>query len=157
MKKSYIALALHVIVLASLNLTTWAFVEAQDQPDPARDKFEQDIKAAVANGSITVDQLKDLQGSLAMLKQTKAEQQPGVTVDLMTPYNAVSKVKETMASVKEPALTTLRQDFQMMMASRQPPHSAAPDPQGKSLAKTFSQRYCVAIQPRSRCSNFSKV
>ncbi len=135
MKKSRIALALHVIVLASLNLTTLTFVEAQDQPNPARDKFERDIKAAVANGSITVDQLKDLQGNLEMLKQAKAEQQPGAPVDLMTPYSAVSKIKETMAGVKEPALTTLRQDFQMMMASRQPPPTATPDPPGKKLGQ----------------------
>jgi hypothetical protein len=135
MKKSTRAYVFHAIVVASLNFATVAFVEAQDQPNPARDKFEQDIKAAVADGSITVDQLKDLQSSLEMLKQAKAEAQPGAPVDLMTPYNAASKIKATMANVKEPARTTLRQDFQTLMASRQPPPSATPDPPGKKLGK----------------------
>jgi len=135
MKKSYKTIALRAIVFVSLNLATLAFVQAQDEPNPARDKFEQDIKSAVADGSITVAQLKDIQGSLEMLKQAKAEQQPGAPVDLMTPYNAASKIKATMATVKEPALTTLRQDFQIMMASRQPPPAATPDPPGKKLGK----------------------
>ena len=135
MKKSYRAIALRAIVFVSLNLATLAFVQAQDQPNPARDKFEQDLKSAVSDGSITMEQLKDLQGSLEVLKQAKAEQQPGAPVDLMTPYNAASKIKATMAAVKEPARTTLRQDFQMMMASRQPPPSATPDPPGKKLGK----------------------
>lgn len=135
MKRSFRAIALRAIVLASLNITTLALVQAQDTPNPARDKFEQDIKAAVADGSITVDQLKDIQGSLEMLKQAKADQQSGAAVDLMTPYNAVSKIKATMANVKEPARSTLRQDFQMIMASRQPPPSPTPDPPGKKLGK----------------------
>lgn len=135
MKRSFRAIALRAIVWASLNIATLALVQAQDTLNPARDKFEQDIKAAVADGSITVDQLKDIQGSLEMLKQAKADQQPGAAVDLMTPYNAVSKIKATMANVKEPARSTLHQDFQMMMASRQPPPSATPDPPGKKLGK----------------------
>jgi len=135
MKKSYRAIALRALVFVSLNLATLGFVQAQDQPNPARDKFEQDIKSAVADGSITVEQLKDLQASLETLKQAKAEQQPGAPVDLITPYNVASKIKATMAAVKEPARTTLRQDFQMMMASRQPPPSATPDPPGKKLGK----------------------
>lgn len=135
MNRSWKTITLRAIVFASLSLATVAFVQAQNEPNPARDKFEQDIKAAVTDGSITVDQLKTLQGSLEALKQAKAEQQPGAPVDLMTPYNAVSQIKATMANVKEPARTTLRQDFQMMMATRQPPPAATPDPPGKKLGK----------------------
>jgi hypothetical protein len=135
MKKSFRAIALHAIVLASLNVGAVVFVQAQNQPNPARDKFEQDIKSAVTSGSITVDQLKDIEANLEVLKQAKAAQQPGAPVDLMTPYSAVSKIKATMANVKEPARTTLHQDFQALMASRQPPPSATPDPPGKKLGK----------------------
>lgn len=40
-----------------------------------------------------------------------------------------------MATVKEPARDTLRQEFQLMMATRQPAPSTEPDTPGKKLGK----------------------
>ena len=108
---------------------------AQDDSNPAREKFQQDLKAAVMDQSITVPQLKEIQGNLAILKQAKGEQQPGSPVDLVTPYMAISKIRTTMAAVKEPARDTLRQDFQLMMATKQSSSSAEPVTPGQKLGK----------------------
>jgi hypothetical protein len=53
----------------------------------------------------------------------------------MTPYSAVTKIRATMATVKDPDRTTLRQDFQLMMATKQPAASTEPDTPGKKLGK----------------------
>jgi hypothetical protein len=90
-----------------------------DSSNPAKDKFQQDIKAAVLNGSITIPQLKELQANAEILKAYKAEQKPGASVDLLTPWGAVSKMKAIMATVKQPDRDTLEQDLQVMMANRQ--------------------------------------
>jgi hypothetical protein len=50
---------------------------------------------------ITVAQLKEIKENIVILKEAKAERQPGAPVDLMTPYLAATKVRATMASVKE--------------------------------------------------------
>jgi hypothetical protein len=128
-------IALSAILTVALTVTVSQRVAAQDDANPVKEKFEQDLKGAVTNGSITVAQLKDIQDNLATLKAAKDEQQPGTPIDLMTPYAAVSKIRATMATVKEPARDTLRQDFQLMMAARQPAPSTEPVPPGKKLGK----------------------
>lgn len=129
-------IALSAILTMVLTVAASERVAAQDGTNPAKEKFEQDLKGAVASGSITVAQLKDIQENLATLKAAKDEQQPGTPIDLMTPYTAVTKIRATMAAVKEPARDTLRQDFQVMMATRQPaPSTEQPVPPGKKLGK----------------------
>jgi hypothetical protein len=128
------AIVLSVFFLAMLS-TSSTLVIAQDAANPLRVKFEQDLKAAVMSQSITVPQLKEIQDNVAVLKEAKGEEKPGAPVDLVTPYTAVSRIKAIMATVKEPARTTLRQDFQLMMAAKQPPPSTEPDTPGKKLGK----------------------
>jgi hypothetical protein len=135
MAKILRSLSLSVVLAAQLPL---AFAALQDAAsNPAKDKFQEDIKAAVLNGSITIPQLKELQSNAEILKAYKAGQKPGAPVDLMTPWSAVSKMKAVMATVKQPDRDTLEQDMQVMMLNKQPtPASteAAPDP-GKKLGK----------------------
>ena len=104
---------------------------------PAQAKFRDDMKAAVLNGSITIPQLKELQANAEILKTYKAEQRPGAPVDLLTPWNAVSKMKAVMATVKQPDRDKLELDLQAMMATKQEETAsttAPPDP-GKRLGK----------------------
>ena len=64
-----------------------AFASPQETAsDAAQDKFKQDIKAAVLNGSITIPQLKELQTNAEILKTYKSEQKPGAPVDFITPW-----------------------------------------------------------------------
>ncbi len=102
--------------------------------NPATEKLQQDMKAAVLNGSITIPQLKELQANVEILKNAKAEQQPGAPVDLLTPYGAVSRMKAVMATVKQPDRETLQQDLQAVMASRKTA-SADPPTAGAKLGK----------------------
>ena len=110
-------------------------VAAQDESNLVKEKFQQDLKAAVMDQSITVPQLKEIQANVAILKEAKGDQQPGAPVDLVTPYTAVTRIREIMATVKQPARDTLRQDFQLMMATKQPSPSTEPDTPGKKLGK----------------------
>jgi hypothetical protein len=111
---------------------------AQQAPvSPAQQKFRDDLKAAVLNGSITIPQLKDLQANAEILKAYKAEQRPGAPVDLITPWSAVSKMKAVIASVKPPDRGKLEQDLFMMMAAKQAESASTEttsDP-GKKLGK----------------------
>jgi hypothetical protein len=93
---------------------------ALGQDNPAKDKFQQDLKAAVMNGSITIPQLKELKEQSDVLKNYKAQQTPGAPVDLLTPWGAVTKMKAVMAQVKQPDRDTLEQDMQVMMLNKQP-------------------------------------
>lgn len=134
MKKIVGAISLAFVLLVQLPV---AFAAPAD--NPAKDKFQQDIKAAVLNGSITIPQLKELQTNAEILKNYKATQTPGAPVDLLTPWGAVSKMKAIMATVKQPDRETLEQDLQVMMANKQAtptPASteAAPNP-GAKLGK----------------------
>ncbi len=134
MKPNLRTLSLTVVVLAQLSL---ASASALGQAaDAATDKFKQDIKAAVLNGSITIPQLKQLQENAETLKAYKAAQKPGAPVDLMTPWSTVSKMKAIMATVKQPDRETLEQDLQVMMMNKQSaaPTAAAPEP-GAKLGK----------------------
>src|SRR6201996_9727803 len=90
---------------------------AQATENPAKEKFQQDLKAAVLNQGITIPQLKELQAQAQILKAYKAQQTPGAPVDLLTPWSAVSKMKAIMAQVKEPDRTSLEQDMEGMMAN----------------------------------------
>jgi hypothetical protein len=121
-----------LLVLAPLSL---AALQDADS-NPAKDKFQQDMKAAVLNGSITIPQLKELKENAEILKTYKAEQKPDAPVDLLTPWHAVSKMKAVMATVKQPDRDTLEQDLQVMMANKQPaPVSTEPPNPGQKLGK----------------------
>ena len=111
-------------------------VNAQDATNPAMDKFKQDMKTAVMNGSITVPQVKELQANAETLKSTRETQTPGAPVDLLTPYRAVSRMKAIMASVDEKDRATLREDMQAVLAN-QPAKAAPADPPnaGQKLGK----------------------
>jgi hypothetical protein len=135
MKTKRSVIAFSFLFLAALVFVSSALAAAQDEPNPAKEKLQRDLKAAVLNESITVAQLKEVQQNLAVLKEAKSEQRPGAPVDLMTPYTAVSKIRATMATVKQPDRDTLRQDFQAMMAARQPEPSTEADTPGKKLGK----------------------
>jgi len=132
-KRNLCTLSLLVVVLAQLSVAT---LLAQTAEDAATDKFKQDIKAAVLNGSITIPQLKELQANAETLKAYKAAQKPGAPVDLMTPWTAVSKMKAIMATVKQPDRDTLEQDLQVMMMNKPAttPAAATPEP-GAKLGK----------------------
>src|ERR1700744_5417120 len=133
MKSIFRALSLSIVLAAQLPMAL-----AQDKPsNPAQEKFQQDMKAAVLNGSITIPQLKELKENAEILKTYKASQTPGGPVDLITPWKAVSKMKAIMATVKQPDRDTLDQDLEVMMLNKEPPPvstEAAPNP-GKKLGK----------------------
>jgi hypothetical protein len=130
MKRILGALSLSFVLAAQLPT-------ALAQDNPAKDKFQQDMKAAVLNGSITIPQLKELQTQAQILKSYKAAQTPDAPVDLLTPWGAVSKMKAIMATVKQPDRDTLEQDLQVLMANKQPTEvstTTAPNP-GQKLGK----------------------
>jgi hypothetical protein len=139
MKRNLCLLSLSLVLAAQIPV---AFASPQDTAsNPAQDKFKQDIKAAVLNGSITISQLKELQTNAEALKAYKAEQKPGAPVDFITPWQTVSKMKAIMATVKQPDRDTLEQDLQVMMANKQPatPVSTdAPNPGAKLGKDTFT-------------------
>ena len=134
MTKIFRTLSLSAVLAAQLPVA----LAIQDAAyNPAKDKFQQDMKAAVLNGSITIPQLKELKENAEILKNYKATQTPGAPVDLITPWSAVSKMKAVMATVKQPDRDTLEQDLQVMMLNKQPTPAStevAPDP-GKKLGK----------------------
>jgi hypothetical protein len=134
MKRTLFALLFCVVLVAQMPL---AFAGPLDKAsDPATEKFKEDIKAAVLNGSITIPQLKELQANAEILKAYKADQKPGAAVDLITPWSTVAKMKAIMATVRQPDRDTMEQDVQVMMANKQPStvSAEAPDP-GKKLGK----------------------
>ena len=135
MKSKRMVIGYCAILTAVMIAALPKLVAAQDESNPVKEKFQQDLKAAVMDQSITVPQLKEIQANVAILKEAKGDQQPGAPVDLVTPYTAVTKIREIMATVKQPARDTLRQDFQLMMATKQPAPSTEPDTPGKKLGK----------------------
>jgi hypothetical protein len=131
MKKVFGAIALSLVLATQLP-------GALAQDNPAKDKFQQDLKAAVLNGSITIPQLKELKEQSDILKNFKAQQTPGAPVDLLTPWRATSKMKAIMAQVKPPDRVTLEQDLEVLMANKQPQAvttEAAPPNAGAKLGK----------------------
>ena len=106
-----------------------------DAPNPAREKFQDDMKTAVMNGSITVAQVKELKANADTLKSVRENQTPGAPVDLLTPYRAVSRMKAIMATVDAKDRETLRDDLQAVLAN-QPAKAAVADPSaGQKLGK----------------------
>src|SRR5246127_4993143 len=134
MKRNLCVLSLSLVLAAQVPM---AFASPQETAsDAAHDKFKQDIKAAVLNGSITISQLKELQTNAETLKAYKSEQKPDSPVDFVTPWQAVSKMKAVMATVKQPDRDTLEQDLQVMMANKQPTTvSTEPPNPGQKLGK----------------------
>jgi hypothetical protein len=104
--------------------------------NPAMEKFQQDMKTAVLNGSITVPQVKELQANAETLKAARAAQTPGAPVDLLTPFRAVSNMKSIMASVDPKDREILHDDLQHVLANQQPkaPPADPPTP-GQKLGK----------------------
>jgi hypothetical protein len=114
-----------------------ALVAAAQEPNPAMQKFQEDMKSAVLNGNLTVPQVKQLQTDAETLKSAKSEQAPGAPVDLLTPYRAVSNMKATMAGVDPKVRETLHEDLQAVLANKTQPTAEtadAPNP-GKKLGK----------------------
>ena len=65
MKRNLCVLSLSLVLAAQLPM---AFASPQEKASsPAQDKYKQDIKAAVLNGSITISQLKELQTNAEIL------------------------------------------------------------------------------------------
>ena len=148
MKRNVRVLSLSLVLVAQLPM---AFAGPQgNASNPATDKFHQDIKAAVLNGSITIPQLKELQTNAEVLKAYKAEQKPGAPVDFVTPWQAVSKMKAIMATVKQPDQETLEQDLQVMMANKQPTTCLHRGPRtlARNSAKTYSPPSCTVSRPK---------
>jgi hypothetical protein len=112
-----------------------ASMNAQDSPNPAMEKFQQDLKSAVLNGSITGPQVKQLQAEAETLKKSRSEQSPEAPVDLLTPWRAVSNMKTIMATVDAKDRETLHQDLQTVIASKQQRASDAPPSPGQKLGK----------------------
>ena len=110
-------------------------VFAQDATNPAMEKFQQDLKTAVLNGSVTIPQVKQLQADAETLKSARSEQTPGAPLDLLTPWRAVSNMKKTMATVDAKDRETLRQDLEAVIANKQQPASGDPPSAGKKLGK----------------------
>ncbi len=134
MKRYVRVLSLSLVLLAPLPLAFAAQVGGSS--NPAKDKFQDDIKAAVLNGSLTIPQVKELKENAEILKNYKATRTPGAPVDLLTPWRAVSRMKAVMATVKQPDRTTLEQDVQVLMANQQPtPVSTTPPDPGAKLGK----------------------
>ncbi len=134
MKNTLRALSLSIVLLALYQVPSMA--QAAAASSPAMDKFKADMKTAVLNGSITVPQLKELQTNAETLKAVKENQRPGAPVDLLTPYRAVSRMKEIMASVKPQDREILQEDVQALMANQKPQAvSADPPNAGQKLGK----------------------
>jgi hypothetical protein len=123
------------LFLAMIMLQPALFALQADAPNPAREKFQDDMKTAVMNGSITVPQVKELKANAETLKSVRENQTPGAPVDLLTPYRAVSKMKAIMATVDAKDRETLREDLQAVLAN-QPAKADAADPTaGQKLGK----------------------
>jgi hypothetical protein len=123
------------LFLAVIMLQPALFALQAGTPNPAREKFQDDMKTAVMNGSITVPQVKELKANAETLKSVRENQTPGAPVDLLTPYRAVSKMKAIMATVDAKDRETLREDLQAVLAN-QPAKADAADPSaGQKLGK----------------------
>jgi hypothetical protein len=134
MKNVLRALSLSIILL-TLHQVPSAIAQAAAS-NPAMDKFKEDMKTAVLNGSITVPQLKELQANAETLKAAREERQPGDPVDLLTPYRAVSRMKAIMATVKQQDREILHEDVQALLANQKPQAATTQPPNaGQKLGK----------------------
>jgi len=122
------------LTLAALQPAVSFAVDAS--ANPAMEKFQQDMKTAVLNGSITVPQVKELQANAETLKAARAAQTPGAPVDLLTPFRAVSNMKSIMATVDPKDREILHDDLLAVLANQQPKApSADPPTPGQKLGK----------------------
>jgi hypothetical protein len=145
------------IILLSLHQAPTAIAQA-GASNPATDKFKEDMKTAVLNGSLTVPQVKELQANAETLKGAREERQPGAPVDLLTPYRAVSNMRTIMAAVKQPDRGILQEDAQTLLANKKPQEASAhPPAPGKNWARMSSSLSCSASRRRSRLSSFRTV
>jgi hypothetical protein len=134
MKNVLRALSLSIVLL-TLHQPPSAIGQAAAS-NPAMDKFKEDMKTAVLNGSITVPQVKELQTNAETLKAAREERQPGAPVDLLTPYRAVSRMKAIMATVKQQDREILQEDVQAILANQKPQAASTEPPNaGKKLGK----------------------
>jgi hypothetical protein len=123
------------IILITLHQAPSAMAQAAAS-NPAMDKFKEDMKTAVLDGSITVEQLKELQTNAETLKAAREERQPGAPVDLLTPYRAVSRMKAIMATVKQQDREILQEDVQAILANQKPQAASTQPPNaGQKLGK----------------------
>lgn len=122
-------------VQLSLAILLSASVNAQNAIGPAMEKFHQDLKTAVVNGSITVPQVEQLKADAETLKKVKAEQSPEAPVNLVTPWRAVSSMKKTMATVDAKDRDILRKDLQSVIAEKQQRPAGDPPLAGQTLGK----------------------
>jgi hypothetical protein len=123
------------IILITLHQAPSAMAQAAAS-NPSMDKFKEDMKTAVLNGSITVPQLKEMQTNAETLKAAREERQPGAPVDLLTPYRAVSRMKAIMATVKQQDRETLQEDVQALLANQKPQAASVQPPNaGQKLGK----------------------
>lgn len=134
MKNVVRALSLSIILL-TLHQAPSAIAQAA-APNPTMDKFKEDMKTAVLNGSITIPQLKELQANAETLKAAREDRQPGDPVDLLTPYRAVSSMKAIMATVKQQDREILQEDVQALLANQKPQAASTQPPNaGQKLGK----------------------
>lgn len=135
MKNVLRALSLSILLL-TLHPSPLATAQETAASNPALDKFKADMKTAVLNGSITVDQLKELQANAETLKSFKENQRPGDPVNLLTPFHAVSNMRAIMASVKPQDREILQEDMQAVIANKKPQAMSADPPNaGQKLGK----------------------
>src|ERR1700748_2022816 len=135
MKNAFRALSLSIVLLA-LCPTPPATAQEAAATNPALEKFKADMKTAVLNGSITVDQLKQLQANAETLKTFKENQRPGAPVDLLTPYQSVSNMRSIMSTVKPQDREILREDMQAVLANKKPQAASGDPPNaGRKLGK----------------------
>ncbi len=127
-----------------------------DAPNPAREKFQDDMKTAVMNGSITVAQVKELKANADTLKSVRENQTPGAPVDLLTPYRAVSRMKAIMASVDAKDREILREDLQAVLAN-QPAKAAVSEPSaGQKLGKDIFTAVMFGTPTESQVQQLQK-
>jgi hypothetical protein len=102
----------------------------------ALQKFQDDVKAATANGTVTPDQVKQVQESIATLKAYNVAHTPGAPIDLLTPYHAVSALKVVAGdpNLKPADRKALQQDLALVVNSMEPIAPAAQSAAGPHLA-----------------------
>jgi hypothetical protein len=102
----------------------------------ALQKFQDDVKAAAANGSVSPDQVKLAQESIATLKAYNILQKPAAPIDLLTPYHAVSALKAVAnnPSLKAADRKALQQDLTLVVNSVEPSAPASQSAAGPHLA-----------------------
>ena len=102
----------------------------------ALQKFQDDVKAATANGTVTPDQVKQVQESVATLKAYNTSQRPAATIDVLTPYHAVAALKVVASNphLKPADRKALQQDLALVVSSMEPSTPAAQSAAGPHLA-----------------------